>query len=127
MRIINRRLAKLENIFTPVVESEDRWGRMAKFHDELLAQAEQQGATSVAEVGAELERMGPSGLWLQAARGYLSDHGFVQSETESFAATMARALGISRDELRICIAENRIGTALLERFREPENTTDIAT
>jgi hypothetical protein len=39
---------------------------------------------------------------------------------------MARALGISTHELRICIAENRVGAALLERFREPENTTDIA-
>jgi hypothetical protein len=74
-----------------------------------------------------LERIGPSGLWLEAARGYLSDQRFVQSEKESFAETMARALGINTDELRVCIAENRIGSALLERFREPENTTDIAT
>jgi hypothetical protein len=67
------------------------------------------------------------GLWREAARGYLSDHGFFQSEKESFAETMARALGINTGELRVCIAENRIGSALLERFREPENTTDIAT
>jgi len=39
---------------------------------------------------------------------------------------MSRALGIDTDELRVCIAENRIGTALMERFSEPENTTDIA-
>ena len=110
-----------------MAESEDRWGSMAEFRDELLAQAEQQGATSVAEIGAELERIGPSGLWLKAVRGYLSDHGFVQSEKESFAETMARALGINTDELRVCIAQNRIGSALLERFREPENTTDNAT
>jgi|HubBroStandDraft_6_1064221.scaffolds.fasta_scaffold387745_2 hypothetical protein len=63
----------------------------------------------------------------ETTRLYLKDHGFVQSEKESFAETMARALGISTDELRICIAENQIGKALLERFREPENTTDIAT
>ena len=53
--------------------------------------------------------------------------GFVQTGNESLAETMARALGIDTDELRACIAENRIGTALLERFMEPENTTDIAT
>jgi hypothetical protein len=127
MRAIDKRLVKLEKIFAPVVASEDRWGRMAKFRDELLAQAEQQGATSFAEVGAELERLGPSGLWIAAARGYLSDHGFIQGGNESFAQTMARALGTDTDELRVCIAENRISSALLERFREPENTTDIAT
>jgi hypothetical protein len=127
MRIINRRLEKLEKFFAPVVEREDRWGRMAEFRDELLLQAEQQGATSVAEVREELERIGPSGLWLQAARGYLSDHGFVQSETECFAQTMARALGINTDELRVCIAENRIGAALLARFRGPTIATDNTT
>ena len=63
-------------------------------------------------------------IWRETARGYLSDHGFVQSEKESFAETMARALGIGTDELRICIAENRMGTALMERFREPVIATD---
>jgi hypothetical protein len=37
---------------------------------------------------------------------------------------MARALGINTDELRVCIAENRISTALLERFREPPIAAD---
>jgi hypothetical protein len=31
---------------------------------------------------------------------------------------MARALGIDIDELKICIAEGRIGSALLDRFRD---------
>jgi hypothetical protein len=101
MRPIDRRFAKLEKIFAPVVESEDRLGRVAEFRHELLAQAEQQGATSVADLRAELERIGPSGRWIAAARGYLSDHGFVRSESESFAQTMARALGINTDELRV--------------------------
>jgi hypothetical protein len=127
MKAISRRLAKLEEVFAPATESEDRWGSMAKLRDDLLRQAEQQDATSVAEVGAELERIGPSGLWLEAARGYLSDHGFVQSDTECFAATMARALGINTDELRVCIAKNRIGSALLERFTETGIATDNTT
>ena len=63
----------------------------------------------------------------EAARGYLSDHGFVQSGNESLAQTMARALGISTHELTVCIADGRIGSALLARFRGPENATDIAT
>lgn len=65
------------------------------------------------------------GLWGETARSYLSDHGFVQTEKESFFETMARAFGIDTDELRVYVAENRIGSALLERFGEPENTTDI--
>jgi hypothetical protein len=119
MRAIDRRLEKLEKIFAPVLDIEDHWGSMAEFRNELLAQAEQRGAPSVAELSEELEQLGPLGLWREAARGYLSDHGFVQSESESFAETMARALGINTDELRVCIAENRIGSALLDRFREP--------
>jgi hypothetical protein len=127
MKAISRRLAKLEEVLGPVVESEDRWGSMAKLRDDLLRQAEQQGATSVADLREELEQLGPLGLWRETTRGYLSDHGFVQSEKESFAETMARALGINTDELRVCIAENRIGAALLERFREPVNATDNTT
>jgi hypothetical protein len=119
MRAIGRRLEKLEKVFVPVAESEDTWGSMAEFRDKLLRQAEERGAPSVAELSEELEQLGPSGLWREAARGYLSDHGFVQSESESFAETMARALGIDTDELRVWIAQGRIGSALLERFKEP--------
>jgi hypothetical protein len=102
-----------------VVESEDSWGMMAEFRDRLLQLADQRDALSVAELREELEQLGPLGLWREAARGYLCDHGFVQSRNESFAQTLARALGIDTDELRVCIAEGRIGSALLDRFREP--------
>jgi hypothetical protein len=127
MRVISRRLKNLEKIFAPVPKIEDRWGSMAEFRDDLLRQAEQRGESSVADLRQELEQLGPLGLWRETTRRYLSDHGFAQRGGESFAATMARALGIDTDELRICIAENRIGTALLQRFKGPENTTDIAT
>jgi hypothetical protein len=39
---------------------------------------------------------------------------------------MARALGISTHELRIYIAENHVGAAFLERFREAEIAADNA-
>jgi hypothetical protein len=100
MTAMDRRLAKLEKIFAPVLDIKDPWGRMAEFRDKLLHQAEERGAPSVAELSKELEQLGPLGLWREAARGYLTDHGFVQSESESFAETMARALGINTDELR---------------------------
>jgi hypothetical protein len=64
-------------------------------------------------------------VWRETTRRHLSNHGFVESEEESFAETMPRALGISTHELRNCIAENRVGAALLERFRGLENTTDM--
>jgi hypothetical protein len=127
MRAISRRLKKLEKVFAPVPTSEDTWGNMAEVRDRLLQLAEQRGEPSVAELREELEQVGPLGLWLETARGYLSDHGFVQTGNESFAETMARALGICTHDLRVCIAQGRIGSALLERFTEPENTTDIAT
>jgi hypothetical protein len=99
MKAISRRLAKLEKVFAPVVESEDTWGSMAEIRDDLLRQAEQRGEPSVAELREELEQLGPLGLWRETTRSYLSDHGFVQSEKESFAETMARALGINTDQL----------------------------
>jgi len=114
MRAISRRLIKLEKVFAPAAESEDTWGSMAEFRDELLHQAEQRGELCVTELREELEQLGPLGLWRETARGYLSDHGFVQSGNESFAQTMTRALGIGTHELRVCIAEGRIGLALLE-------------
>jgi hypothetical protein len=124
MRIISKRLKRLEKIFARVAESGTVWGSMAKFRDSLLQLAEQSDAASVAALREELERLGPSGLWRETARGYLCDHGFVQSGKESLAQTMARALGISTHELRICIAENRVGAALLDRFREPGIAAD---
>ena len=122
MRAIDRRLVKLEKIFAPVLDIEDPWGTMAEFRDKLLRQAEERGAPSVGELSEELERLGLLGLCREAARGYLTDHGFVQSE--SFAETMARALGIRTHDLRVCITEGRIGLALLERFREPRIAAD---
>jgi hypothetical protein len=125
-KIVNR-LEKLEKVFAHVAGSATIWGSMAKFRDKLLLLAEQRDAPSVAALREELDRLGPAGLWRETARGYLCDHGFVQSGNESLAQTMARALGISTHELRICIAENRVSAALLERFREPGIAADNTT
>ena len=100
---------------------------MAEVRDRLLQLAEERDARSVAKLTEELEELGPLGLWRETARGYLADHGFIQTANESVAATMARALGISTHELRVCIAEGRIGSAWLERFREPGIAADNAT
>src|SRR5260370_36033106 len=119
MGAISKRLANVEKVFAPATESEDRGGSMAEFRDELLAHAEQHGATSVAEVGAELEQLGPLGLWREAARGYLSGHRVLQTRNQSPAATKGRAVGISTPEVSGCISRRRIESAMLETVMGP--------
>ena len=47
-----------------------------------------------------------------------------QLPTSLAGVRMVRALGIRSHELRVCIAEGRIGSALLARFREPRIAAD---
>jgi hypothetical protein len=77
------------------------------------------GQAAVAEMNRQLDALGPHGLWSEAVRGYVRDRGFFQSGGESFAETIARALGISSHELAARIAESRIGAELIERFSGP--------
>jgi hypothetical protein len=49
----------------------------------------------------------------------LREHGFVQRDNESFAETMARALGIGIREFKAQLAQGSIGRALVDRFRSP--------
>jgi len=119
MRTITRRLLNLEKVFAPAVQSdENEWGEMAAVRDELLRVAEQQDAASVTQLKEELDGLGPTGLWLEVVRSHLRDNGFVQSDTESFAETMARALGIGVCDLRLWIEQGPVGEALLERFKQ---------
>lgn len=119
MRTITRRLLNLENVFTPAVHDDGNvWGEMVGVRDELLRVAEQQDRATVAQLKEELDVLGPRGLWLEAARHHLRDNGFVQSAPESFAETMARALGIGVYELRVWMEQGRVGEALLERFKQ---------
>jgi hypothetical protein len=55
------------------------------------------GESRVAEMKAQLDSLGPRGLWYEVCRIFLEDHSIVQSGSESFAET--------------------IGAALIERFR----------
>jgi hypothetical protein len=96
---------------------------MAEVRDELLRFAEQRGE-SVSELKEELEAMGPLRLWTEVARGILKDHGFEQEPSESFAQTMARALGINTDELRVHMDHGTLGRALANRFKATEIATD---
>jgi hypothetical protein len=118
MKPISRRLEKLEKIFAPRVQRES-WGEMAKFRDELVRLAEQRGTPPVAQLKEELDAMGATGLWCEAVRSYLGEHGFVQDPSDSLAETTARALGLDSSELRVCMEQGRLGAALLDRFRQP--------
>jgi len=118
MKTISKRLQTLERLLAPRVEKEDHWGNMAGVRGEILHLAEQSGESHAFEIRMELDALGPVGLWCQTVRSLLAGHGFVQTGEESFAETMARALNIGTDELRIRIAQGQIGSALLERFGE---------
>ncbi len=124
MRTTKRRLLKLEQSFAPPATIADTWGSMARARDAVLRQAELVGESRLAEVTKELDELGPLGLWQELVRSLLLVHGFVQRSDESFAATVARALGISIYDLREYIAQGRIGTALFDRFGEPGIATD---
>jgi hypothetical protein len=111
-------------LFAPRAEKEDDWGGLAGVRDEMLRVAERLGEPRCSEIRTELDTLGPTGLWREAVRSLLADHGFVETGDESFAETVARALDIGTDELAVCIAQGQIGSALLERFREPGVATD---
>ncbi len=115
MKTIGRRLQKLERLLAPKVENGDDWGGLASMRDEILRQAERTSESHGAAIRVELDTLGPVGLWCETARSFLADHGFVQSGDESFAETMARALGIGTDELRIEIAKGGIGSVIVEK------------
>src|SRR5579885_2347091 len=109
MKLIDRRIAKLEKTFAPLADRETDWGWLGNCRDELLRRAELLGEQTAAEIKEELDKLGPWGFWRETARCYLREHGFVQSGGESFAETIARALGFSIDELKACMAEGRLG------------------
>jgi hypothetical protein len=116
MKTIRRRLLKLENMLAPQPIEEDAWGSMVGFRNELLRRADRAGEAHAASIRQELDDLGPHGLWLEMVRSFLARHEIVQSSDESFAETIARALGIDTEDLHASIAQGRLGCALLERF-----------
>ena len=125
MKIISKRLLKLERVLASPV-TDVGWGGMAHTRDEILRLAAATWSESfVAELKRQLDELGPLWLWLEGVRSYLKGHGFVQTNDESLAETIARALGIGSQDLVACIAQGRIGSVLLDSFREPGETTDI--
>ena len=125
MRTIHRRLQKLEKTIVPAALVEIGWGSLAGIRDKLLDRAKHRGEVAAAQLRTELDELGPAGLWRETVRCHLREYGFVQHDGESLAETVARALGISMRELRVHLAQGRIGRALLDRFTEPRIATDI--
>ena len=78
--------------------------------------AEHQGSAAVAQLTSELDKLGPTGFWRETVRCHLQERGFVQQGNESFAETIARALGISILELKAYLMQGSIRKVLLERF-----------
>ena len=108
MNALVRRLSRLEKTnFAPAVTAAES-GRLANFRNSLLRGAKPYGHVAVDQLRAELDQLGPCGLWRETVRCHLSEHGYAQRGDESFAETIARALGVSTRELR-----NYIGKAEL--------------
>jgi hypothetical protein len=120
MRAISRRLHRLEQVLVPSIRNETGWGALAGLRGQLLRLVEPQGAPAIAQLKIELDALGPTGLWRELVRCHLQQHGFVQSDHESFAELVARALGITVREFRFCLQQGRLGVALAERFRQAE-------
>jgi hypothetical protein len=119
MSTLRRRLEKLEKILAPTVAKDAGWGTMATCRDLLLSRAQERGELFVEEIKNQLETIGPSGLWIEVARDYLWNRGFVQRPTESFAETIGRALGIGSAALRTRIQEGRLGMDLVNKLAQP--------
>ena len=126
MRTISRRLQKLECLPAFQVEREDKWGHLATVRDQIIGNAElAYGRGGGSDVSRELDELGPAGLLRETARVFLADHGFVQAAEESFAETMARALDIGTDQLRVLIAQGQIGSVLLEKFGVDDGACNV--
>ena len=101
MKAISKRLERLETLFAPRAAKDDDWGSLASVHDELLRLAARFGEPRCSEITAELDALGPAGLWNEAVRTLLADHGYVQTGDESLAETVARSL-----DMHVAIAAN---------------------
>ena len=120
MRTISRRPEKLEARFAPLAETE-HGRRAADLHASLRRLAGHLGEPLVAQLEGLLEEIGPDQFHNELLRAELIANGFVQGPNESLADTVGRALGIGMKELKVCVVQGRVGAALVERFRQPEN------
>ncbi len=121
MKTISRRLQKLESVLAPQAIEENAWGSMVSFRDELLRRADREGEAHAVSIGQKLDELGPHGLYCELVRSFLAHHEIVERGDESFAETIARALGIDTGDLSALIARGQMGSALLDRFRGPEH------
>jgi hypothetical protein len=81
---------------------------------EILRRAEELDQAHAREIRAKLAELGPLGLWAAVVRGWLAEHGWVESDTLSFAETMAHAVDASADERRVRVAQEQIESFLLD-------------
>jgi hypothetical protein len=97
-------------------------------HDEAIAALQPQRNIDEAALGRRWRQkahpLGPAGLLCEAVWGLPADHCFVQTGHESFTEKVARSLDMGTDELRLCIAQRQIGSALLDRFGGSGIATD---
>ncbi len=84
MKTISKRLQKLERVLAASVSEDAGWGSTAPARDQILYLARARGEPFVTEMTRQLDELGPDCLWLEAVRGFLKDHGFVQTGGREF-------------------------------------------
>jgi hypothetical protein len=114
---IRKRLEKLEKLVPPIVNKDAHWGKLAALRDDFLRdQAKEHGDAYAADLKKEWEEKGPLAFRIEMIRAYLKLHGIDQGPNESFAQTIARALGIGTSELSVRIRDGTFGRDLWNKF-----------
>jgi hypothetical protein len=125
MNTIRKRLEKLEKSVPPVVDPDAAWGELAALRDHYLRdQAQEHGEPYTADLKKQLMEGGPVRFRIEIIGAYLRLHGIEQGPNESFAQTMARALGIGTAELGVRMRDGTFGRDLWNKFGDVNAATD---
>ena len=122
---IRKRLEKLERSIPPIVDPDAAWGELAAVRDDYLKdQAQEHGEAYAADLKKQLQEDGPVRFHIEIIEGYLKLHGIEPGPNESFAMTVARALGIGTSELGVRMQEGTVGRDLWHKFGDVNNAAD---
>jgi len=70
MKTIGRRLQKLERSLARKIENRDDWGSLGSVCDEIVGHAKRLSESYGAAIRAELDTLGPVGLWCETVEAF---------------------------------------------------------
>jgi hypothetical protein len=122
---IRKRIETLEKSIPPIVDPDTAWGELAAVRNHYLReQAQEHGEAYAADLKKQLMEDGPVRFRIELIRAYLKLHGIEPGPNESFAMTVARALGIGTSELGVRMREGAFGRDLWNKFGDVNTATD---